>query len=182
MPAFRSVPVKRGDLVATISATGTVEPEAAVDVGAQVAGVIIAFGKDKHGEPINWGTAVEAGTVLAKIDDSLYAAAVETAKASSSRTRPIRSARMQRAPDEGEPGDGPGELEPCTEARTIRCARTEHLRSVPGQLRGCEGQPRGGDCRREPGNSRNRAGEGQPHYRTDQPRLLYHQVTGQGRR
>ncbi len=43
---FRTAPVKRGDLVATISATGTLEPEAAVDVGAQVAGVIIAFGKD----------------------------------------------------------------------------------------------------------------------------------------
>jgi HlyD family secretion protein len=78
---FRTVPVKRGDLVATISATGTVEPEAAVDVGAQVAGVIIAFGKDKHGKDIDWGSVVDAGTVLAKIDDSLYAAAVETAKA-----------------------------------------------------------------------------------------------------
>ena len=78
---FRTVPVKRGDLTATISATGTVEPVAAVDVGVQVAGVIIAFGKDKHGKDINWGSAVEEGMVLAKIDDSLYAAAVETAKA-----------------------------------------------------------------------------------------------------
>jgi len=78
---FRTVPVKRGDLMATISATGTVEPEAAVDIGAQVAGVIIAFGKDKHGKDIDWGSAVEEGTVLAKIDDSLYAATVETAKA-----------------------------------------------------------------------------------------------------
>jgi len=80
-PPFRTVPVKRGDLVATISATGTLEPEAAVDIGAQVAGVIIAFGKDKHGKDIDWGSVVEEGTVLAKIDDSLYAAAVETAKA-----------------------------------------------------------------------------------------------------
>ena len=80
-PAFRTVPVKRGDLVATISATGTLEPEAAVDIGAQVAGVIIAFGKDKRGKDIDWGSAVEKGTVLAKIDDSLYAAAVGTAKA-----------------------------------------------------------------------------------------------------
>jgi HlyD family secretion protein len=78
---FRTVAVKRGDLVATISATGTLEPEAAVDVGAQVAGVINAFGKDKHGKEINWGSKVDKGTVLAKIDDSLYAAAVETAKA-----------------------------------------------------------------------------------------------------
>ena len=80
-PVFRSAQVKRGDLAATISATGTLEPEAAVDVGAQVAGVIIAFGKDKHGKDINWGTEVDAGTVLAKIDDSLYVTAVETARA-----------------------------------------------------------------------------------------------------
>ena len=80
-PTFRTVPVKRGDLMATISATGTLEPEAAVDIGAQVAGVIIAFGKDKHGKDIDWGSVVEEGTVLARIDDSLYAAAVETGKA-----------------------------------------------------------------------------------------------------
>jgi len=79
-PRFRTVPVKQGDLVAKISATGTLEPEAAVDIGAQVAGVIIAFGKDKHGKDIDWGSAVDKGTVLARIDDSLYAAAVETAK------------------------------------------------------------------------------------------------------
>jgi HlyD family secretion protein len=78
---FRTVPVKRGDLMATISATGTIEPEAVVDVGAQVAGVITAFGKDKHGRTIDYGSVVEEGTVLAKIDDSLYAAAMETAKA-----------------------------------------------------------------------------------------------------
>jgi len=80
-PTFHTVAVKRGDLMATISATGTLEPEAAVDIGAQVAGVIIAFGKDKHGKDIDWGSVVEKDTVLAKIDDSLYAAAVETAKA-----------------------------------------------------------------------------------------------------
>jgi HlyD family secretion protein len=78
---FRTVPVKRGDLVATISATGTVEPIAAVDIGAQVAGVIIEFGKDEHGKPINWSSVVDKGTVLAKIDDRLYAATVKTAKA-----------------------------------------------------------------------------------------------------
>ena len=34
---FKTVQVKRGDLQATISATGTVEPEEVVDIGAQVA-------------------------------------------------------------------------------------------------------------------------------------------------
>ena len=78
---FRTAAVKRGDLVASISATGTVEPEEVVDVGAQVAGLIRAFGKDKYGKVIDYGSAVDAGTVLAKIDDSLYVAAVDTAKA-----------------------------------------------------------------------------------------------------
>jgi len=78
---FRTVGLRRGDLVASISATGTLEPEAAVDVGTQVAGVIIAFGKDRRGKEVNWGSEVEAGTVLARIDDSLYAAAVKTAEA-----------------------------------------------------------------------------------------------------
>jgi HlyD family secretion protein len=80
-PLFRTVAVKRGDLVATISATGTVEPEELVDVGAQVAGQIIAFGKDKNGKTIDYGSIVEEGTVLAQIDDSLYAADVAVASA-----------------------------------------------------------------------------------------------------
>ncbi|HEX9884807.1 MAG TPA: efflux RND transporter periplasmic adaptor subunit [Desulfobaccales bacterium] len=78
---FRSVPVKRGDLQAVISATGTVEPEEVVDIGAQVAGKIVAFGEDKNGKPVDYGSVVEAGTVLARIDDALYAADVDQAKA-----------------------------------------------------------------------------------------------------
>jgi len=78
---FSTAPVKRGDLQATISATGTVEPEEVVDIGAQVAGKIVAFGKDKHGKTVDYGSVVEAGTVLARIDDALYAADVDQAKA-----------------------------------------------------------------------------------------------------
>ena len=40
---FRTVAVTRGDIVATISATGTVEPEEVVDIGTQVAGQIVKF-------------------------------------------------------------------------------------------------------------------------------------------
>jgi len=79
--SYRTVPVKRGDLLATISATGTVEPEEVIDVGAQVAGQIISFGKDKNGKIIDYGSTVEEGTVLAQIDDSLYAADVALASA-----------------------------------------------------------------------------------------------------
>jgi len=78
---FRTAQVKRTDLLATINATGTVEPTEVVDVGAQVAGLIKAFGKDINGITIDYGSVVEKGTVLAKIEDSLYAATLETAKA-----------------------------------------------------------------------------------------------------
>jgi HlyD family secretion protein len=63
-----------------ISATGTIEPEEVVDVGAQVGGKILSFGKDGSGEQIDYGSEVEEGTVLARIDDSLYAAEVDRAK------------------------------------------------------------------------------------------------------
>jgi len=79
--SYTTVPVKRGSLVATIGATGTVEPEEVVDVGAQVAGLINAFGKDKSGKPIDYGSEVEAGMVLAQIDDSMYAASAAEAAA-----------------------------------------------------------------------------------------------------
>lgn len=78
---FRTVQVKRGDLRATIGATGTVEPEEVVDIGAQVAGKIVTFGKDKQGKPVDYGSVVEAGMVLAQIDDALYAADAASAKA-----------------------------------------------------------------------------------------------------
>ena len=80
-PTFRTAAVRRGDIVATISATGTVEPEIVVDVGAQVGGIIQSFGTDAQGKMVNYSSVVKAGMVLTKIDDSLYEAAVNTAKA-----------------------------------------------------------------------------------------------------
>jgi HlyD family secretion protein len=79
--AYRTVPVKRGDLLVSISATGTVEPEEVIDVGAQVAGQIMSFGKDADGRSVDYGSVVKEGTVLAKIDDSLYAADAAQAEA-----------------------------------------------------------------------------------------------------
>ncbi len=82
---FNTATVTRGDLSAAISATGTVEPEDVIDVGAQVAGRIVFFGKDKNGKEIDYGSEVEAGTVLAQIDDALYAADAAQARAAAVR-------------------------------------------------------------------------------------------------
>ncbi len=43
-------------------------------MGAQVAGQILSFGKDANGKTVDYGSPVQAETVLAKIDDSLYSA------------------------------------------------------------------------------------------------------------
>jgi HlyD family secretion protein len=81
--AFRTVAAERGNLLATISATGTIEPEEVVDVGAQVAGMIESFGRDPRDSSrvIDYGSPVEKDTVLAQIDKSLYQAQVEQSQA-----------------------------------------------------------------------------------------------------
>jgi HlyD family secretion protein len=78
---FRTTQVTLGDLVVGIDATGTLEPEEVIDVGAQVAGQIISFGKDVDGKTVDYGSRVEADTVLAQIDDSLYRAQAAEADA-----------------------------------------------------------------------------------------------------
>ncbi|MDB6025983.1 MAG: efflux transporter, family, subunit [Verrucomicrobiales bacterium] len=85
--SFRTTPVKRGEVSATISASGTIEPEEVVDIGAQVAGLIKSFGTDMDGKTINYGSVVEEGAVLARIDDSVYAADLAVAKAQMERDR-----------------------------------------------------------------------------------------------
>jgi len=58
--SFRVAKVARGDLLASVGAAGTIEPEETVDVGAQVAGQIKEIGLDKDGKPITYGSVVEA--------------------------------------------------------------------------------------------------------------------------
>ena len=41
---YRMATVQRGDVAPTISATGTLEAEDFINVGAQVAGLIVSFG------------------------------------------------------------------------------------------------------------------------------------------
>ena len=78
---YRTAQIMRGNLLVAISATGTVEPEEVIDVGAQVAGQILSFGRDADGKTVDYGSKVTEGTVLAKIDESLYAAEAAQAEA-----------------------------------------------------------------------------------------------------
>ena len=78
---FRTEQLSRRDLVRTISASGTVEPEELVNVGAQVTGKIMAFGKDADGNTIDYGSRIKAGALLAQIDDVLYSAELRECKA-----------------------------------------------------------------------------------------------------
>src|SRR5215471_325236 len=79
--SFTTAAIKRGDVMASIGATGTIEPLETVDVGAQVAGRISAFGKDQDGNLVDYGSVVQEGALLAKIDDSVYAADLSVSKA-----------------------------------------------------------------------------------------------------
>src|SRR5262245_58662009 len=86
---FRTTAVTVGTLKATIGATGTIEPEEVIDVGAQVAGRIDTFGDDPYnpGKTVNYGSKVEVGTILAQLDPSLYRARVDAAKADLEKAR-----------------------------------------------------------------------------------------------
>ena len=79
--SFKTEQLLREDLTSSISASGTVEPEELINVGAQVSGKIMSFGKDANGNTVDYRSPVKAGTLLAQIDDVLYAAALREAKA-----------------------------------------------------------------------------------------------------
>jgi HlyD family secretion protein len=62
-PAFHTEEVKRGDLVVTVSATGTLQPTNQVDVGSEVSGLVESVFVDDNDR-------VETGQVLARLDVS----------------------------------------------------------------------------------------------------------------
>jgi HlyD family secretion protein len=80
---YRIETVQQYDIHATVSATGTIQPEEVVDVGAQVAGKITRLGRDLEDKrkAIDYCSRVREGTLLAEIDADLYAARETQAKA-----------------------------------------------------------------------------------------------------
>ena len=92
--SFPTAIITRGDVPLTLTCDGTVEPEEVVEVGAEVAGRIVSLGRDPREptRPVDSGSVVEAGTELARIDDSVYQTEVALAQASYERSK----AELQR--------------------------------------------------------------------------------------
>ncbi len=78
---FSTTVVTRGDFLNKVQATGTLEPQELVDVGAQVTGEIKEFGTDVEGKRVDYGSEVKAGQLLARIDDTLVELDIKRAEA-----------------------------------------------------------------------------------------------------
>lgn len=89
--AYRTVPLDRGTIEASVTATGTLSALVTVDVGSQVSGRIQALYAD-------FNSTVKAGEPIAKIDPSLFEAAVERASANVAAAEAnVRRAEVQAA-------------------------------------------------------------------------------------
>ena len=66
--------VSRGDVVATVEATGTLQPLDTVQVGTQVSGTIASIGTD-------FNELVKRGQILATLDPAIYKTQIDQAKA-----------------------------------------------------------------------------------------------------
>src|SRR6188768_747259 len=74
VPRYDTVAVDRGPIVAKVTATGTLSALVTVQVGTQVSGRI----KELH---VDFNSPVKKGQVIARIEPSLFAAALESARA-----------------------------------------------------------------------------------------------------
>lgn len=73
-PEYRAEPLARGDITATVTATGTVNAMTTVQVGTQVSGTI----KNLY---VDFNSKVKKGQIIAQIDPDMFEAQAEQAKA-----------------------------------------------------------------------------------------------------
>jgi HlyD family secretion protein len=79
-PAYRTAAVQRGNIEATVAATGTLGAVTTVQVGTQVSGQISAI-------YVDFNSKVKKGQLIARIDPTLQQQAVEDAQAGVSRAQ-----------------------------------------------------------------------------------------------
>jgi len=130
---YDTVPVARGDIEATVSAIGTLQPRRYVDVGAQVSGQILRL----HVQP---GAEVKKGQLLVEIDPSVQQATVDGARAALAGLRAQlaeqqaqhRLAQQQQARQQQMEREGATRLEDLQTAEAAlasAAARIDHLRA-----------------------------------------------------
>lgn len=74
VPPYRTEPVRRGDLIATVSATGNLEPTNQVDVGSEISGIVVVVLADDN-------ERVRASQPLARLDTSRLEAQLASSRA-----------------------------------------------------------------------------------------------------
>jgi len=92
-PTFLTAPVERGSISSSVKASGTVEPVVNVDVSSQLSGRIADVF-------VNFNDRVTAGQPIAQIDQEIFAARVDEAKAALSVARAtgeVEKAALERA-------------------------------------------------------------------------------------
>jgi len=72
-PAFETAPVKRGDIVQLVTATGQLSAVVSVDVGSQISGAVQKI-------YVDFNSMVKKDQVVAEIDPAIYLAAVHQAE------------------------------------------------------------------------------------------------------
>jgi HlyD family secretion protein len=93
VPTFLTAPVERGSISTLVKASGTVEAVVSVDVSSQLSGRIAEVF-------VNFNDAVTAGQPIAQIDQEIFAARVNEAKAALSVARAaaqVAKAALERA-------------------------------------------------------------------------------------
>ena len=91
-----------------------------MDVGAQVAGQVLAFGKDEDGNEVDYGSQVAEGTILAKIDDTTYVSDVALATAQLEQAKAgVERAQANLIQLKAKLRPGPAGLGPCAKVRAV---------------------------------------------------------------
>jgi HlyD family secretion protein len=92
-PTFLTAPVERGNIAALVKASGTVEAVATVDVSSQLSGRIAEVF-------VNFNDLVKTGQPIAQLDQEIFAARVNEARAAMSvarATAQVQKAALERA-------------------------------------------------------------------------------------
>lgn len=86
-PAWRTAKADRGDIVAAVNATGTINPTSTVVVGSQVSGQVKEVLAD-------YNSQVEAGQILARLDPTQVKARLDAARADLANVRAARQVQL----------------------------------------------------------------------------------------